>query len=98
MEIKKAFWGVKEIQINGEVKIDNVITATLNNYSDDVVTFICNGIKRNLPPVDATLNIPTAPFKISMDGVPFDLEVTFEFPTGKGNSSVVIDYGQIKQC
>lgn len=98
MEKKKAVWGSREVQVNSKVKILNIICATINNYSNDVVTFIHNGIKRELPPVDATLNIPSASFEINLEGFPFDLDLAFEFPTGKGNNVVIIDYGEIKEC
>jgi len=86
------------IKTSQRFKREDVVTATINNYSSETIFFTHKGVQRSLPPVHSDLNVPVAPFPFEVAGHSFDLDITIDFPLGIGD--VIIDYSTnpIKNC
>lgn len=64
---------------------------TINNYSTTAVSFINQGVTRDLPPAQTVVGVLVPmPFEINNSGNAFDLDLTIDFSAGTGR--VVIDY------
>lgn len=94
--MKKVVLSVEQVQRNRVWKVQDVVTITLNNYSDKALTFEMDGVKKTIPGRDAVLNVPVKPFVYEVQGYTFDIEIKITFGTGYKN--LVIDYAKIKNC
>ncbi len=83
-------------QVPATFSMENVLQVNIQNYSDETIFIIWNGFERPIPPVDAVLGIPTAPFRIYDYGNEFNVEIDIDIATKTGN--VIIDYSVKKSC
>jgi hypothetical protein len=91
----KVDWETMLVETSKTVKIQNIVSATLNNYTDEDIYFLNKGVRRLLPKVSAN-GTPDNPFTIEINGFPFDIDIKIEFPSATG--SLIIDYAPLKQC
>lgn len=84
----------RKFQNNASFYEENVLQVNIQNYSAQTVYFTWNNFERSLPPVDATLGIPAAPFVINDNGNEFEVRIDFRFTT---TGNVIVDYSKLKK-
>lgn len=94
-------FNTKQIQEDGIVRLENVTSVSITNWSNTtIISFVIDGIKRELPKAENVLPIiPTAEFQISDFGRTFDFECEFFLNVDiEGINKVIIDYFQPNNC
>ena len=86
----------RQIQVDGTFIEKDVLQVCVQNYGTDPVIIVLNSIEREIPPMDAALKIPSAPFRISDNNNEFDFEIEVKFPNGIGK--VVVDFSKKQKC
>lgn len=87
---------LKSDQITGSktIKLKNIVSLSVSNYSATATTIKVNNVNRTLPALDIDFNIPFAPFLVEASGYEFDIEISTI-----NAQLIVLDYATLtKEC
>lgn len=79
---------------NGEIELCNITAISISNFGNNPVTFSIDGVQSFLPPWDSTNKVPTFIYGVAPGTGFFDFKAEFDF--GGLDSTVIVDYTQIK--
>lgn len=75
----------------------DLLSISVANYGDKDAVIVVNNVSRNLPKATTIAPItPTFAYYYACEGIPFDIEIEFQFPNGA--TQIVVDKAQIKEC
>lgn len=86
----------EEIRRNKKYSEKDVLTLVVSNYGVNTLFVTCRGVKRAVPPLNPTIGVPIAPFKIESYGNSFDVDFEIEFEDGSGMA--IVDILKLKPC
>ncbi len=91
----------QQIESDYILEKENVVSAIIGNYGNNVVYFIRDGVKRILPVANPDTGLPTEQFEFFFGGDSFDLKIEFKFTITpetvpiRNTGKIIIDFATL---